>query len=109
MKLPENTGINEQAIELVEGKQFLYRTLYSLSLVEFETLGIYIKTDLKTEYFQPSKLLAVAFIFFYKKFDASLQIYINYWDVINLIIKNRYLLPLIDKVLDQLSQAKRFT
>ncbi len=37
MELPENIGINEHAIELVEGKQPPYGPIYSLSPVELET------------------------------------------------------------------------
>ncbi len=50
MELPENTGMNEHAIELVEGKQPPYGPIYAFSLVELETLKIYIKTHLKTEF-----------------------------------------------------------
>ncbi len=38
MELPENTGINKHAMELVEGKQPPYGPIYSLSPVELETL-----------------------------------------------------------------------
>ena len=48
MELPENTGMNEHAIELVEGKQPPYGPIYSLSLVELETLKTYLETHLKT-------------------------------------------------------------
>lgn len=48
IELPKNTGINEYAIELVEGKWLLYDPIYVFSPVELETLKIYIKTHLKT-------------------------------------------------------------
>ena len=38
MELPENTGINEHAIELIEGKQSLYGPIYSLGPVELKRL-----------------------------------------------------------------------
>ena len=50
MELPENTGINEHAIELQDGKQPLYGPIYSLGPVELETLKTYIQTHLKTEF-----------------------------------------------------------
>lgn len=46
MKLIENTGINEYAIELIDGKQFSYGSIYALSLVELESLKAYIKIHL---------------------------------------------------------------
>ncbi len=58
MKLSENTNINKYAIELIEGKQPPYGPIYALSLVELETLKIYIKTYLKNGFIQPSKSLA---------------------------------------------------
>ena len=48
MKLPRNTSINEYAIELQDGKQPPYGLIYSLGLVELETLKTYIETHLKT-------------------------------------------------------------
>ena len=48
MKLPKNIGNNKHAIQLEKDKQPPYRPIYSLELVELETLKIYIKTYLKT-------------------------------------------------------------
>ena len=42
MKLLKLTGINNQAINLIENKQTLYGPTYSLGLVELETLKTYI-------------------------------------------------------------------
>ncbi len=68
----------------------------------------YIETRLKTGFIQLSKSLVGAPIFFDKKPDGSLRLCVNYRGLNNLTIKNRYSLPLIDKSLDRLSQAKRF-
>ena len=45
-ELPENTRINEHAIELEESKQPLFGHIYSLGPVELETLKTYIKSNL---------------------------------------------------------------
>ena len=37
-ELPENTGINEHVIKLEKGKQPLFGPIYSLGLVELESL-----------------------------------------------------------------------
>ena len=47
IELPENTGINENAIELQDDKQSSYGPIYSLRPVKLETLKTYIKTHLK--------------------------------------------------------------
>ena len=44
IELPKLTGINNQAIDLIESKQTLYGPIYSLGPVELETLKTYIKT-----------------------------------------------------------------
>ena len=109
MELPENTGINEHTIELIKGKQPSYGSIYSLGPVELETLSAYIETHLKTGFIRPSKSPADAPIFYDKKPDGSLRLYVNYQGLNNLTIKNRYPWPLIGKSLDQLGYTKRFT
>lgn len=85
---PKCTKLNKQAIKRENGKQPPYRLIYSLKLVELETLKIYIETYLKTEFIQPSKSSVSAFIFFNKKFDGNLCLYGDYWGFNNFTIKN---------------------
>ena len=66
IELPENTGINEHIIKLVEGKQSSFGLIYSLEPVELEILKIYIKTNLVNNFIQPSKSLAKTSIFLIK-------------------------------------------
>ena len=70
---------------------------------------MYIKTHLKTRFIRPSKPLAGAPILFHKKPDGSFQLCVNYRVLNNLMIKNQYLLLLIDESLVQLGQTKQFT
>ena len=109
MKLPENTDINEHIIELIERKQLSYGPIYNLSLVELETLKTYIKTYLKTGFIRPSKSSTGVPILFNKKPDGNLCLYVDYQDLNNLTIKNRYPFPLIGEVLDCLGRPKEFT
>lgn len=46
IKLPKCSNINKHAINLEPGKQLFYSPMYSLGLIEFETLKIYIETNL---------------------------------------------------------------
>ena len=50
IKLPENTKINKYTIKLEENKQPSFRPIYSLKLVELETLKTYIKTNLTNKF-----------------------------------------------------------
>ena len=109
VELPENTGINEHAIELEEDKQPPYGPIYSLGPVELETLKTYIKTNLANGFIRPSKSPAGAPILFDWKPDKSLRLCMNYWGLNNITIKNQYPLPLIGESLDRLGWARRFT
>ena len=104
-ELSEHTGINDHAIELVNDQQSPYGPIYSLGPVELKILKTYIKTNLANGFIRPSKSPAKAPIFFDKKLVKSLQLCVDYWELNNLTIKNRYLLPLVEKSLDQLGQA----
>ena len=109
LMLPEHTELNKHAINLENGKQPPYGPIYSLGLVELETLKTYIKTHLKTGFIWPSKSPTGAPILFNKKPDGSFYLCVDYRGLNNLTIKNQYPLLLIGESLDRLGQAKRFT
>ena len=100
--------MNEHAIKLEKGKQPLFGLIYSLSLVESETLKTYIKTNLANNFIWPFKSPAGASILFDRKLDGSLRLCIDYWGLNNITIKNQYPLPLIGKLLNWLGREKRF-
>ena len=107
--LLEATKLNQHATKLPEGHQSLYRPIYSLGPVELETLKTYIKTNLANGFIWPLKLPADAPILFVGKPHGNLRLCVDYWGFNNLTIKNRYPLSLINKSLNRLGQAKRFT
>ena len=72
-------------------------------------LKTYIETNIANGFICLSKSLVVAFIFFIAKLDGSVRLYIDYWGLNNLTIKNQYPLFFISELLDQLDQARRFT
>ena len=77
--------------------------------MELETLKTYIKNNLANNFIRSFKFPAGVPIFFNKKLDDSLRLYIDYWGLNNLIIKNWYLLSLVGKSLDWLGRARRYT
>ena len=101
--------MNEHAIKIEQGKQPLFGPIYSLGLVELETLKTYIKTNLANGFIRYFKSLMRASILFDRKPDRSFRLCVNYRGLNNIIIKNRYLLPLIGELLDRLDQTRRFT
>lgn len=78
--LSKNIDINKHIIKLIESKQLPYKSIYSLSLIEFKTLKIYIKTHLKTGFIYSSKFPIDTFILFNKKFDSNFCPCVNYKD-----------------------------
>ena len=87
-ELLENTGINEHAIKLEEDKQPSFGPIYSLGLVEWETLKTYIKTILANSFIHHSISSKGAPILFDRKQDASFCLYMDYWGFNNITIKN---------------------
>ena len=75
---PENTGINDYAIDQEKGKQLSYGPIYSLGPVELETLKTYIETNLASGFIRPSKSPTGAPILFVQKPDESLRLCVNY-------------------------------
>ena len=108
-ELLEHTEINTHAIDLEEGNQPPYGSIYSLKPVELETLKIYIENNLANGFIRPSKSPADAPILFDKKPNRSFRFCVNYWGLNNITIKNRYPVPLVGKSLDCLGRAKQFT
>ena len=80
--------INDYAIELIDDKQFSYDLFYSLGPVELEMLKTYIENNLLNGFIWPSKSPVKASIFFDKKLNGSLRLFIDYQSFNNLTIKN---------------------
>ena len=87
-ELSKNTKINEHAIELEEGKQPLFRSIYSLGPVKLETLKTYIETNLANGFIRLFTSPARALILFDRKPDRNLRLCVNYWGLNNITIKN---------------------
>ena len=78
VELPENTGINNHLINLLNDKQPSYGPIYSLELVELEILKTYIKDNLASGFIRPSKSPASTLILFGQKKNGSLRLCVNY-------------------------------
>ena len=62
--------------------------IYSLGLVELETLKIYIETNLANRFNRLSKLSTSTSIFFDQKLNKFLHLCVNYSSLNNLTIKS---------------------
>ena len=78
VKLFVYLGTNKYIIDFTRGKQPSYRLIYSLKLVELETLKTYIKINLANSFMQLSHSFSKILILFIKKLDISFYFCIDY-------------------------------
>ena len=76
---------------------------------DLKTLKININKNLKKGFIYKLKSLTYYFILFILKKSKELQIYINYKKLNNIIIKNTYILLLINKLKQYFINIKIFT
>lgn len=77
IELLKHFDINKHSINLEPNKQPPYNPIYSLKLVELETLKTYIEIHLKIRFIWPYKSSTNASILFDKKSDGSILLYVN--------------------------------
>jgi len=107
-KLPSHRPYDHQ-IPLEPGTMPLFGTIYSMSPAELEALRKYIEDNLRKGFIRHSQSPCGAPILLVKKPDGTLCLCIDYRALNKITTKNRYPLPLIDELLDQISHAKFFT
>ena len=83
--------------------------VYPLFLAEQLELDAFLSENPHTSQIYFSKSLIAALVFFIKKKNDSLQLVQDYRSLNAVMIKNKYLLPLISKLVSQLQEAKYFT
>ena len=84
--------------------------MYSLSKLELKTLREFLDSALKSSKIFLSRFSTNALILFVPKpRDRGLRLCVNYRDLNKIIIRNRYLLPLINELRDRVTSVKRFT
>jgi hypothetical protein len=106
--LPEHRPY-DCAIDLQEGAQPPFGPIYNLSQIELAELRKYIDENLAKNFIRHSKSPAGAPILFVKKKDGSLRMCVDYRGLNKVTKKNRYPLPLISGLLEQLGRARIFT
>ena len=96
-------------IELVENAKPTFRPLYRLSPFEHEEVRKQVAELLDKGWIEPSSSPFGAPILFVQKKDKSLRMCVDYRALNQQTVKNRYALPRIDDLIDQLSGARFFT
>jgi len=99
----------DHAIELIPGPKPKSSKVYPLSLVEQKELDSFLEENLCTRRICPSKSPMAALVLFIKKKDGSLWLVQDYQALNSMMVKNKYPLPLISKLVSQLCEARYFT
>ena len=106
--LPEH-GPHDMHLELQPGKTPPSSRLYPLSRDELELLREYITEMVRTGKIRPSKSSAGAPIFFAKQPSGKLRIVVDYRGLNAITIKDKYPIPLMTTLVEQLSGSRIYT
>jgi hypothetical protein len=107
-KLP-NRKPWDHVIELIPRAQPKGCKVYPISVTEQSELDRFLTENLETGRIRQSKSPMASPVFFIKKKDGSLQLVQDYWMLNDMTVKNKYPLPLISELVNQLRGAKYFT
>ena len=99
----------EFAIDVVPGVTPASITPYRMALVELKELKLQLQELLEKGFIRPSVSPWGALVLFVKKKDGTLRLCIDYRQLNKLAVKNKYLLPIIDDLFDQLKGASIFS
>eukprot|EP00253_Pinus_taeda_P017026 PITA_17026 len=107
-RLPPRRNI-DFTIELIPGVAPVSRAPYRMSTPELTELKMQLQELLDKEYIRPSVSPWGAPVLFVKKKDGTLRMCIDYRQLNKLTIKNKYPLPRIDELFDQVKGATVFS
>ena len=99
----------EFVIDLVPGMAPIAKRPYRMSVEELELLKEEFGMLLEKKYIRPSESPWGSPVLFVRKKDGSMRLCIDYRSLNAITIKNKYPLPRIDDLLDQLKRAKYFS
>ena len=106
-RLPEH-GTSDMKIEFKEGQEPRNTGLRPMSPMELEELRKYLEENLGKGWIRRSKSPVSASIIFARKKDGSIRVCIDYRNLNQVTVKNRYPLPLILELTDRLVGATIF-
>jgi hypothetical protein len=99
----------EFTIELKSGIESIARTPYRMSTLELQELKMQLKELLDLGIIRPSVSLWGASVIFIRKEEGLWKLYIDYRQLNKTTIKNQYLLPRIDDLVDKMKGAMVFS
>ncbi|XP_031111972.1 uncharacterized protein LOC116015944 [Ipomoea triloba] len=99
----------EFTIDLVPGTTPISKTPYRMAPIELQELKEQLQDLLDKGYIRPSVSPWGAPVLFVKKKDGGLRLCVDYRELNRVTVKNKYPLPRIDDLFDQLKEAGTFS
>ncbi len=99
---------HDHVIEISSNRDFFFDFIYNLSTTKLKILKNYIDEYMKKSFIIKFVSFAKVFILFVKKTNEKFRLCVNYKDLNEIIIKNRYSLFFINENLNRLFEAKIF-
>jgi hypothetical protein len=106
--LPPDREI-EFTIDLILGTQPIHKAPYCMAPAELKELKKQLQELLDRGFIRPSVSPWGAPVLFVKKKDGTMRLCVDYRELNRVTIKNKYPLPRIDDLFDQLKEAKVFS
>ena len=100
---PKHEKWNHEII-LEPEKKFTFGLIYFLLEKELTVLRNYLNENLKKEYIRSSIFPAGYFIFFIKKKDGTFRLCVDYRQLNNITVKNRYIFFKIDELFNRMQK-----
>ncbi len=99
----------EFSIDLLPGTGPISKAPYRMAPTELRELKVQLQELLDKEFIKPNVSLWGALVLFIKKKDGSMRLCIDYRDLNKVTVRNKYPLPRIDDLFDQLQGAMQFS
>ena len=96
-------------IPLQEGKEPPYSPLYNMSRDELQVVRNYLKENLEKGFIRASSFQASLPVLLVRKPGGGLRFYVDYRALNEIIIKNRYPIPLMRETLNILCKARYYS
>ena len=96
----------KHAIDLIDDKMFRIESIYNISQNELRVIRNYLANALKKKWIRSSSSSTRASMLFVKKSNDSLRLCMNYRDLNEITVKNKYSLSLLSKTLNRFAQLE---
>ena len=98
----------EHAINLIDNQISRIRSYYNMSQDKLSTIREYLFTTLKKKWICSFNSLLEVSMLFVKKLNDNLRLCVNYRELNEMIMKNKYSLFLLSEILDRFTSARYF-